>query len=79
MKKTKFSDEKIAYILRQAEAGIRPEGTRPSKCVGRMGSMSRLSIVGRSDWLAWELAKCAPAHRAPDANFKKRTTNASSL
>lgn len=45
MKKSKFTDSQIAFILRQAE-----EGTRVEEFVARLGSVSKHFTVGRKKY-----------------------------
>ncbi len=52
--KKRFTEEQIAYALRQAESGISiPDISR------KMGISERHSTDGRRDMLEWEFLSCA--------------------
>jgi putative transposase len=67
MKKTKFSEEKIAYVMRQVEAA------NPLwKCAGtryqRTGA--HYSIVGRRSMVAWESPRLRRLRQLEEENSK---------
>lgn len=48
MKKTRYTEEQIAFALKQAETG-----TRVGKCAERWGFLRPLFITGRRNLLVW--------------------------
>lgn len=63
MRKSHYTEEQIAFALRQAE-----QGTPVTEVIRKMGSASRRFIGGRSDTAVWEPVSCAGS-----SSWKRRT------